>query len=100
MSELFVLGELMESPQNGYHLRNTMQASLGKNCKVSFGVLYPLLDKLTKNGLITITVNDEGRTQKTASMSAKGRQRFFELMKQDVPSGAHTEEIDKKKQYL
>lgn len=29
-------------------------------------------------------------------MSDKGRQRFFELMKQDVPSGAHTEEIDKK----
>ena len=59
MNELFVLGELMESPQNGYHLRNAMQASLGKNRKVSFGVLYPLLDKLAKNGLITITVNEE-----------------------------------------
>ena len=93
MNELFVLGELMESPQNGYHLRNAMQASLGKNRKVSFGVLYPLLDKLAKNGLITITVNEEGRTQKTASITDKGRQRFFELMKQDVPSGAHTEEI-------
>lgn len=52
-----------------------------------------MLDKLAKNGLITITVNEEGRTQKTASITDKGRQRFFELMKQDVPSGAHTEEI-------
>lgn len=93
MNELFVLGELMESPQNGYHLRNAMQASLGRNRKISFGVLYPLLDKLEKNGLIKMTICKEGRTQKTASITEKGRERFFELMKQEVPNGAYTEEI-------
>ena len=50
MNELFVLGELMESPQNGYHLRNAMQASLGKNRKVSFGVI-PIVRQVGKKWL-------------------------------------------------
>ncbi|PMD73828.1 PadR family transcriptional regulator [Companilactobacillus nuruki] len=93
MNELFILGELMESPQNGYHLRSSLQVSLGRNRKISFGVLYPLLDKLEKNGLIKLKVLDKGRTQKIATITDKGRQRFFDLMKEDVPVGARSQDI-------
>ncbi|NRZ43660.1 DNA-binding PadR family transcriptional regulator [Clostridium beijerinckii] len=50
MNELFILGELMEEPQSGYDLRNALQASLGRHRKVSYGVIYPLLEKLENDG--------------------------------------------------
>lgn len=93
MNELFILGELMEAPQNGYHLRSALQVSLGRNRKISFGVLYPLLDKLAANELITLKVIEGGRTQKQATITDKGRNRFFELMREPVPEGAKSQDI-------
>lgn len=93
MNELFILGELMEAPQNGYHLRSSLQVSLGRNRKISFGVLYPLLDKLASQGLIELTTIKDGRTQKVATITEAGKKRFFELMREDVPAGAKSRDI-------
>ena len=93
MNELFILGELMEAPQNGYHLRSSLQVSLGRNRKISFGVLYPLLDKLASQGLIKLTTIKDGRTQKVATITEAGKKRFFELMREDVPAGAKSRDI-------
>lgn len=93
MNELFILSELMEAPQNAYHLRSALQVSLGRNRKISFGVLYPLLDKLQKSGLIELRVVEDTRTQKQATITKKGQQRFFELMREDVPDGAKSRDI-------
>ncbi|WP_057881883.1 PadR family transcriptional regulator [Companilactobacillus kimchiensis] len=93
MNELFILGELMEAPQIGYHLRSALQVSLGRNRKISFGVLYPLLDKMADQGLVTIETIEDGRTQKQATITPKGQARFFELMREDVPEGAKNRDI-------
>lgn len=93
MNELFVLGELMEAPQNGYHLRSSLQNALGRDRKISFGVLYPLLDKLADNGLIELETVTDGRTQKKATITKKGSDRFFELMREPVPNGAKSRDI-------
>lgn len=95
MNELFILGELMEDPASGYDLRNAMQASLGKKRKISYGVIYPLLEKLKEQGFVTIETNAQGRTKKLASLTEAGKKRFYELMQQDVPSGAHRDDIYK-----
>lgn len=93
MNELFVLGELMEGPQNGYHLRKTMQISLGRHRKISFGVIYPLLDKLAREGFIILTNEPSKRNQKIATITDKGKSRFFEMMDKPVPAGAHNADI-------
>lgn len=93
MNELFILGELMEGAENGYNLRNALEASLGRNRKLSFGVLYPLLKKMENNGLIFIEEVKKGRTQKVAAITEKGRLRFFELMRAPVPKGAKSKDI-------
>lgn len=94
MNELFILGELMEEPQSGYDLRNALQASLGRHRKVSYGVIYPLLEKLENDGFLEITnVESHGKNKKMATITEKGKERFFELMKMPVPSGAHTADI-------
>ncbi|OPJ61606.1 PadR family transcriptional regulator [Clostridium chromiireducens] len=94
MNELFILGELMEEPQSGYYLRSALQVSLGHHRKVSYGVIYPLLEKLEKDGLVEITtVGADGKNKKVATITEKGKKRFFELMKMPVPSGAHNADI-------
>lgn len=93
MNELFVLGELMEGPQSGYQLRNLLQISLGRHRKISFGVIYPLLDKLARGGFITLTNEPSERNKKVVSITEKGKARFFEMMEQPVPDGAHNADI-------
>ncbi|MDR1179166.1 MAG: PadR family transcriptional regulator [Spirochaetales bacterium] len=93
MNELFILGELMEGPQNGYKLCLLMQLSLGKHRKISCGVIYPLFDKLANSELITLTNEQKGRNQNIATITAKGKERFYQLMEQPIPEGAHKEDI-------
>ncbi|AZV58374.1 PadR family transcriptional regulator [Clostridium sp. AWRP] len=94
INELFILGELMEEPQSGYDLRNGLQIFLGRHRKISYGVLYPLLEKLRNEGFLEMTnVESNGKTKKIASITKKGEKRFFELMKMPVPDGAHSADL-------
>ncbi len=94
MNELFILGELMEEPQSGYDLHNAMQVSLGRHRKISYGVIYPLLEKFENQGFLEIiNVESDGKNKKVATITEKGKKRFFELMKMPVPNGAHNTDI-------
>lgn len=95
MNELFILGELMEGPQSGYDLHNALQASLGRHRKISYGVIYPLLEKLeAKSFLEIVTIErSDGKNKKIATITETGKKRFFELMKMPVPDGAHNDDI-------
>jgi DNA-binding PadR family transcriptional regulator len=95
MNELFILGELMEGPQSGYDLHNALQISLGRHRKISYGVIYPLLEKLeTKRLLEIVTIErSDGKNKKVATITETGKNRFFELMKLPVPNGAHNDDI-------
>ncbi|WP_315071591.1 PadR family transcriptional regulator [uncultured Clostridium sp.] len=94
LNELFILGELMEEPQSGYDLRYALQVSLGRHRKASYGVIYPLLEKLEKDGFVEITtVGSDGKNKKIATITEKGKERFFKLMKMPVPSSAHNADI-------
>ncbi|MCP0887091.1 PadR family transcriptional regulator [Ligilactobacillus sp. WILCCON 0076] len=94
MNELYVLGELMEKPKTAYRLRQSMQVSLGRHRKTSFGVIYPLFERLEKEGYITLTIQDDDkRSTRLAAITKKGEARFFNLMHEPVPEGAHTDDI-------
>lgn len=78
MNELFILGELMEEPQSGYDLRNALQASLGRHRKVSYGVIYPLLEKLENDGFLEITnVESHGKIRKWLQLRKKEKNVFL-----------------------
>ena len=95
MNELFILGELMEEPQSGYDLHNALKVSLGRHRKISYGVIYPLLERLKERDFLEITTIDrpDGKNKKIAAITEKGKKRFFELMKLPVPNGAHNDDI-------
>lgn len=84
----------MENPKTAYRLRQSMQVSLGRHRKISFGVIYPLFKRLEKEGYITLNVQgNDKRLTKVASITKKGETRFLKLMYETIPEGAHTDDI-------
>jgi len=86
MYELFILSELQEKPRNGYNLKTILQKIVGIERKISFGVIYPQLDRLESRGYITTSLDtsDSKRTTKLNTITASGQARFFMLMAQPV----------------
>src|SRR5438128_6424688 len=89
MYELFVLGELMDGPHYGYILRDILGRLLGPFRHISWGVLYPLIRRLEREGLIVPDEKtDAGRSEsiqgnqqrKQYRITETGQRRFLALM--------------------
>ncbi|MFC6182543.1 PadR family transcriptional regulator [Lactiplantibacillus daowaiensis] len=81
MYELFILGQLMDHPMTGYQLRKALTTVVGQELTISFGALYPLLDKLAAASLLTLAFEpgETKRPQKVATITPAGRQRFMTI---------------------
>jgi DNA-binding PadR family transcriptional regulator len=87
MYELFVLGKLMERPWHGYEFHQVINSVVGPTRQVSWGTIYPLLQRLERAGLIhrlsEPADRDDGRGRQRYSITLQGKQRFLELMKSE-----------------
>jgi len=85
MYELFLLGKLMERPWHGYEFHQVLNSVVGPSRQVSWGTIYPLLQRLEKAGLIQRLTEqsdkDDGRGRQRFTITHKGKQRFLQLMK-------------------
>ncbi|MFC6176530.1 PadR family transcriptional regulator [Companilactobacillus huachuanensis] len=81
MYELFILGQLMDHPMAGYALRKAFTNIVTDDQSISFGTLYPLLDKLEQAGEISLSFEEttNNRPQKLATITVSGKKRFYEL---------------------
>ncbi|GIP42847.1 hypothetical protein J45TS6_13060 [Paenibacillus sp. J45TS6] len=78
MYELFVLGELMDRPMHGYLLHHILSRIIGPVRQVSWGVLYPLIQRLEKEKFIQMSGKDGNR--KVYCITEAGKEQFFRLM--------------------
>ncbi|MGA9290229.1 MAG: PadR family transcriptional regulator [Anaerobacillus sp.] len=95
MYELFILGELMDKPMHGYLLQYVLDKVIGPNRKISWGVLYPLIQRMTEEGYLEQTIEEDGgrgRPKKIVSLTPKGQRRFHELMEELIPYDQTTED--------
>ncbi|MBK7403998.1 MAG: helix-turn-helix transcriptional regulator [Phycisphaerales bacterium] len=86
LSELVVLSVLAEEALYGYAIAKRVAARSDDRLRLTAGVLYPLLKKLEKGGLVMATwetvrseraeEGSEGRRRKWYRLSAKGRRRL------------------------
>lgn len=85
MYELFVLGKLIERPWHGYEFHQVLNSVVGPARQVSWGTIYPLLQRLEKDGLIQPLPEpadrDDGRGRQRFTITPRGKQRFLQLMK-------------------
>src|SRR5438105_2406696 len=72
--KLFVLGELMDGAHHGYGLREILSRMLGPFRQISWGVLYPLIRQLEREGLIE---SIEETNVEQSSSAASGKQRKY-----------------------
>jgi len=87
MYELFILGQLMDHPMTGYSLRKAFTNIVTDDQAISFGTLYPLLDKLEQAGEVSLSFEETAnkRPQKLATITASGHKRFYELATTETP---------------
>ncbi|GEP19408.1 PadR family transcriptional regulator [Pediococcus argentinicus] len=87
MYELFILSELFEEPSDGYKLRSILQKIVGNERKISFGVIYPQLERMENKGFIDVELvnTDSKRPKKVNHITELGKARFTELMGASVP---------------
>lgn len=85
-SEFVALSVLAEEPLYGYAIAKRVASRSDERLRLTPGVLYPLLKRLEKTGLVTATwetvrsdrsgEDSEGRRRKWYRLSAKGRRRL------------------------
>jgi DNA-binding PadR family transcriptional regulator len=67
--DLAILGILKESDLHGYELKKHLRRALGPLCSVSFGSLYPALNRLERQGAVAVVAVDEGPTRASMPMT-------------------------------
>ncbi|RME53564.1 PadR family transcriptional regulator [Candidatus Woesearchaeota archaeon] len=75
---ILTLQELKKKPLSGYDLANTIEASVG--WRPSYGSIYPLLDRLSKEGLITAK---QKKRKKEYSLKKKGERALQTFQKEN-----------------
>lgn len=93
MYELFILGQLMDHPMTGYQLRKALTSVVGQELTISFGALYPLMDKLAAADLLTMDFKrtPSKRPQKLATITTRGQKRFRTLVLAPVALNKQTQ---------
>jgi len=100
--EFAVLGLLHESPMHGYELRKRLNAALGAFRALSYGTLYPCLRGLLDQGLIseasgdrhTVAMAGSRRARIVYELTADGKERFQELLKEAGPTAWEDDTFD------
>lgn len=80
MYELIILGFLKRSISHGYRISKIINDMIGPYAKMSPGRIYPLFNKLKKEGMITLVEGEDDSRQREYNITEKGRQRFHQLM--------------------
>ena len=77
-----ILGILIDKPMHGYELKRAVSPALSRDRLMNDGVLYPLLAKMEKEGLVRSKVerNDKGPNRRVFHPTASGRRVFFEWL--------------------
>jgi DNA-binding PadR family transcriptional regulator len=79
--ELAVLGLLKEAPMSGYELKKQLSVKLGAFWRVSFGSLYPCLQRLLADGALEVEESHfTSRKKHVYRLTERGEQLFLELL--------------------
>src|ERR1700761_2360768 len=101
--EFAVLGLLHRAPMHGYELSKQLNMLLGTFRALSYGTLYPCLNKLYAEGLITKEGDEPppdsrsgkatGRSKIVYRLTAEGKERFQDLLTDSGPAAWEDEEF-------
>ena len=84
MLELAILGLLKERSMHGYQLSKRLSDTLGGFWRVSYGSLYPTLQRLERQGAVEreFSTEEVGRRKNVYRITDKGEELFLELLQE------------------
>ncbi|MBS4199180.1 PadR family transcriptional regulator [Bacillus sp. FJAT-49732] len=85
---LLLLGLLMSDSQHGYQIHDFIEKNLPFISNMKKATAYSLLDKLSKEGFINVSVEFDGNRppRKVYSINESGRNQFYQLLIKNVSS--------------
>ncbi len=80
-----ILGILYEEPTHGYNIKKVFYKNLLQDFGINDGQLYPALNQLEQDGLISkeIVVQEKGPNRHRYSISEHGKKEFFNWLEGD-----------------
>jgi len=79
-----LLGLLATQPRHGYDLKNAIEQAFGGHREINFGQIYTTLNRLERDGLVTVTEVEDARGKKTYSITPQGRAELENWLNQTV----------------
>jgi DNA-binding PadR family transcriptional regulator len=78
-----ILGILVDGPRHGYDLKRALSPALPRRRLMNDGILYPLLARMEKEGLVRSRVEPgDGRPdRRVLELTDNGRQAFFDWLR-------------------
>ena len=78
-----ILGILIDKPRHGYELKQALSPALPRQRLMNDGILYPLLARMEKEGLVRSTIEPgDGRPDRRVfEPTDAGRQAFFDWLR-------------------
>ena len=81
MFDFIVLGTVLNKAMTGYDIKKEIELGVGNYYKASYGNLYPMLEKLTAKGYLTMVEEINGkRIKKYYVATPTGRTSFLEWL--------------------
>ena len=76
MLDIAILGLLMDRDHHGYEIRTQVRDRLAVSSNISFGSIYPALNRLERQGFVAAVVANEprGNALSTGSLSGERAQ--------------------------
>lgn len=93
--ELAILGLLKESALHGYELKRRLREVVGARSAVSFGSLYPALNRLERNGAVAAVGGDRATASPAMPMTGSftGEAAAFRSSRRAVPRGPRNKKV-------
>lgn len=93
MLEYITLGMVLEQPLTGYDIKKFIETGIGTFYKASYGSLYPLLKRMTDQGLLTVIEESQGnRHKKYYKITDQGTSAFFQWLKSPIEFNGSTDQ--------
>lgn len=85
------LGVLHLCDASGYEIKKLFEDAFQHFQNPSFGSIYPALDKLTSNGMVSVRVEEQEKrpAKKVYSITSTGREHFVESLYRTEPVEVH-----------
>jgi PadR family transcriptional regulator PadR len=79
LSKFFIIKILYEEPTHGYGILKKLTDATEGCCVPTFGSIYPILAKLTKEGytkILKVSAKEQGRKKKIYALTPKGKKTY------------------------